>query len=273
MTRKMWSRGRSCSSTRASAASRDRVVDLGLPPVHPQPAHVDRPVPALQGGAQGRHRVAQGEVEVAGQQVPGAQRDEPHRDPGADEPLGHRPHRPVPTDRDDDVRPLRDGRARLTDPGVRDGRLEPQRLGQPLLRAGATAPPPAAPGRPAWRGWRRTRRAAPVSSTSRASRSSRASGPFLGRLDPPAQLTLPQPQDRHQQESGDGHDGRAHGQPRLPGHGPNLRPTRRGPPRPAQPRPARRGRQRQLTRSSRPAALGGCVPASGGVSRAAHPGR
>ena len=229
MTRKMWSRGSSSSSGSASAAS---VTGSSISDCHrctrSQPTSIvrSRPSRAVRRDAIGS---LSGQVEVAGQQVPRAQRDEPHRDPGADEPLGHRAHRPVPADRDDDVRALRDRVARLTDPGVRDGRLEPQRLGQPLLRAGRVHRRRAARGRPAWRGWRRTRRAA--RSPRRPARAAAPGAPGPDRGDSIRRRSSRCRSHRiaTSRRAAQRHDGRAHGHPRLPGHGPNLRPAWRRP--------------------------------------------
>ena len=107
----------------------------------------------------------------------------------------------------------------------------------------------------------------PVASTSRASRSSRALRTSR-RLDPPAQLSCRSHRTAQAGERRRAATAAHDGQPRLPGHGPNLRPTRADPPRPAQPRPARRDRQRQLTRRrDLPLSAGGLRAGASSVQR------
>ena len=114
--------------------------------------------------------------------------------PGADEPLGDRPHGPVPADRDHDVRALAPPPSRVwPTPGSAIGRLEPERLGQPLLRAGRARPPSRSAGTSCLEGLATNATSCPVASTSRASCSVPlgAGDSRPRRLDPPPQLTLP----------------------------------------------------------------------------------
>jgi len=104
--------------------------------VEREPADVDAPVATGQRDADRRLRVGERDVEVAREEVPRAHRHEAHRDPAADERLGHRPDRAVAAHRDDDVRPSADRLAGLTDARVVGGGLEPDRLGKVAVLAG-----------------------------------------------------------------------------------------------------------------------------------------
>ena len=120
--------GRVAGGARAPGAVVGELQDAG-------PADVDDAVGAREDDLQRCLVVGDGEVQVAGQQVPRAERQQAHGLAGADHRLGHRPHGPVPADGHDDVGPALEGLAGLAAARVLDGRLEPERRGQ--VRVGA----------------------------------------------------------------------------------------------------------------------------------------
>ena len=79
--------------------------------------------------------VVDGEVEVAGEEVAGAARQQAHRDTGVDETGRDRADRAVAAERADEVGPLLQGLLCLTGAGVVLRRLDPQRLTSALRLA------------------------------------------------------------------------------------------------------------------------------------------
>ena len=126
MTRKTWRRGPALDPSPTCSPR------WSLTGVQGQPAHVDVPVAAGHGDGHGPLEVVRRHLEVPGEEVASAPREQAHRDTGADHLLGDRAHRAVAAEGADDVDPLPE-----RGPGLPESRvvllgLEEERLGPPL---------------------------------------------------------------------------------------------------------------------------------------------
>jgi hypothetical protein len=120
--------GHQCRVEAQAGHDQEGVVSRLHVMLDPQPPDVDRPFPSSQRESQGMVRIGKRQAEVSGQQVSGAERDQPHRYGGAGQCPGDGTCCAVAADRDHDRRTQFDCPTGLPHARVLGGRLEPERL-------------------------------------------------------------------------------------------------------------------------------------------------